>query len=597
MRAMKVVTPDPPMPDAVVTQPAALASARQAKPAALRPFGRFGLKQLLGRSSLTMAWEAVDLRIKQNVLLMMPRRAPADVDSLRRWLAEAQRASKLNHPHLLMPVEVAHHQGWPYVVCERPQGVLTLSEHLNGRHPPAPLDVAGWCADVLDGLAFAHDAGVVHGDMGTHALVLDRHGRVCAWGLSAATSEAASLAQVGTAGHLQQVRAAGERDVTAVGLLLYQWLSRQPVFDEPDLPTANDRLGDEIARLPWSLPHPVPEALRAIVNRSIDRHSQRRYVGARSFERALQGWRKVQSSDTGGPLALLLDRLRTVGHLPALPGLAQRVVQVARMEKQRIDTLADVILQDPALSFELLRAVNSAELGALQDGAVTTVRRAIQLIGLTGVRRAASVLRSWPGPLREEGAAALLVGMRRSWLAGHIAELIAPGGLDAESALLAAQLQHLGRLLVLYHFPDEAAQIRTLMQATPARTPDETAVPGLSEEAAAMAVLGVDLQSLALAMAKHWGLGDTVQEMMQPLPLRQTVHTPDGTQAWVRLVASCANEMLAAWEGPTSLQTKTYTLIAARYHKALGLTLDEIREVLEKAQQLLAEHFQPKMPG
>jgi hypothetical protein len=46
----------------------------------------------------------------------------------------------------------------------------------------------------------------------------------------------------------------------------------------------------------------------------------------------LTGWLEAQADDGGGPVALLLDRLRTVGHLPALPGLGPRVQRVTAIE-------------------------------------------------------------------------------------------------------------------------------------------------------------------------------------------------------------------------------------------------------------------------
>lgn len=577
------------MADAVYTAPGVLTPSDRKPAAALRTFGRFALRQLLGRSSLTMAWLAHDPRVRQDVLLMLPRKPPATAGALRLWAESVQRAGRLSHPRLLAPVEVSAHEGWPYLVCERSAGAVTMAEYLSGHRPPAPAEVVDWCVDLLSGLAVTHEANLCHGDIGLHSVVIDRQGHLALWGL-AVSCEAAPDEMPGSTGALERLRAHAERDVAASGLLLFQWLSRQSAFDEPDLSVASARLGEDVVRLPFNLPHPVPEALRAIVNRAVDRHPRRRYVGARSFERALDGWRQVQSADRDGPLALLLDRLRTAGHLPAQPGLAQRVVQVARMENRRVDVLADLVLQDPALSFELLRMVNLAQFGAGKEGQVVTVRRAILLMGVAGVRRAASSLRSWPGPLRGDAVEAMQAGMRRAWLAGHLAEVLAPGGLDAESALLAAQLQHLGRMLVLYHFPAEAAQIHALMQFTPARSDTEPAIPGLSESAAAMAVLGVDLPALALSMARHWGLGEVVLEMMVPLPLGQMVHTPVGQAGWFRLVASCANEILEADELAAPLQPRAFGLVVSRYAKSLGLTSDEIRASLIQARVLLSQH-------
>jgi non-specific serine/threonine protein kinase len=367
-----------------------------------------------------------------------------------------------------------------------------------------------------------------------------------------------------------------------------------PAFDEPDLPTAIARLNQDIVRLPWALPQPVSEALRAIINRATDRHPHRRYLGARSLERALAGWRQVQASDRGGPLALLIDRLRTSGHLPSLPGLAQRVTQLSRLETQRIDELADVVLEDPALSFELLRTVNAAQFHGAGEGGVTTVRRALQLIGISGVRRAASGLRAWPGPLNQTHVPALRSAIKTACLAGHLADVLSPAGLDAEGALIAAQLQHLGRLLLLYHFPDEAVQITALMQPSPPMREGDPITPGLSEEAAAMAVLGVDLPSMAHALARHWGLDETVQEMMQPLPLRQGVHPPTAADGWMRLVASCANETLNALRQPAAARPRALNQVANRYAKALGTTADSLKQSLQDAKDKLDRHLKAK---
>ena len=51
--------------------------------------------------------------------------------------------------------------------------------------------------------------------------------------------------------------------------------------------------------------------------------------------------------------------------------------------------------------------------------------------------------------------------MERVRLAGHTAQALRPPGYDPEVVYLVAVLQNLGRLLVQYHFPDEAEQTRT----------------------------------------------------------------------------------------------------------------------------------------
>ena len=116
------------------------------------------------------------------------------------------------------------------------------------------------------------------------------------------------------------------------------------------------------------------------------------WQGFGTLVHALDGWLRADEAAEGGALALLLDRLHAVGVLPASPGGADRAARLAMMERERTSELADVVLEDPALCFEMLRAVNTAQVrGAQVSGAgpVLTIRRTIAMIGLDGVRRAA----------------------------------------------------------------------------------------------------------------------------------------------------------------------------------------------------------------
>ena len=91
--------------------------------------------------------------------------------------------------------------------------------------------------------------------------------------------------------------------------------------------------------------------------------------------------------------------------------------------------------------------------------------------------------------------------LRRACLAGAIARLMAPFSISDEEASLAAMSQRLGWLLMRYHFPEEAAQMHRLMQPAPPNESGESASPGMSAEAAAGAVLGVDLDKRRISLS------------------------------------------------------------------------------------------------
>jgi serine/threonine protein kinase len=581
----------------------AQAEASQAHPT--RAFGRFELRGLLGKSAGTMVWLAFDPRSATEVMLTLPRVQPTDPLALEHWQRDVRLAARLDHPNLAHVVEIGVQDQWPFVAVERGQAV-TLGERLAQHQNPKPAEVVGWVCDLLRGLAFAHEAGVAHLDLQLHSLLIDERGGLRLMALGTA-GDAARLAREAARakshdrtmamdpGELRAQRAAAVRDLLASGVLLHRLLTGQPALDQPDVALVLMRiapLGRELVRLPWTTPLPIPEALRAIANRCTSSQERLRYQSARSLLGALTGWLDAQSEDGGGPLGLLLDRLHSVGHLPALPGLAARVARVTSLESQRTDEIADQVLEDMALSFELLRTLNSAQVQGTQvqgNGPVLTLRRIISLIGVNGVRLAANTLRPWPGPLSEVQAAALQTTLERVRLAGHTAQALRPAGYDAQVVYLIAVLQNLGRLMLRYHFAEEAAQIEQLTKPSPANreagTPEQ---PGLDEEAAAYAVLGIDIASLGSAVARQWGLGDDVMHMARRVPADAPVRKPDNDAEVLRLTASAANDAVDAitlYGG--SRAVAAVGQIAQRYARALTISARDVGDALQAAREAL----------
>ena len=585
---------------------AASNAARQPHPT--RAFGRFELRRLLGKSAAAMVWLAFDPRAGRELMLTLPRVQPVNAAALEAWQRDARTATRLDHPNIAPAAEIGVQDHWPFIAVDRNLGI-TLDEWL-AAHPghPAAADTVAWIGDALQGLAFAHDAGVAHHDLQRHSLIVDERGKLRVMGLGVAADAARAAAAAANKpanervnertmaldpSDLRAQRAAAARDVLAAGLLLHGLLAGQPALEQADTALVIARIaphGRELVRLPWAMPLPVPEALRAIVNRCTSSQERLRYQNARTLLGALAGWLESQADNGGGPVALLLDRLRTVGHLPALPGLAARVARVTSIESQRTDEIADQVLEDMALSFELLRTLNSAQVQGTQvqgNGPVLTLRRIISLIGVNGVRFASNTLRPWPGPLSAVQAEALHLALERVCLAGHVAQALRPKGYDAQVVYLITLLQNLGRMMLRYHFADEAEQIAQLMRPAPA-SELQAEQPGLGEEAAAFAVLGVDVEALGTAVARYWGLGEDVQHMVRRLPPDATVRKPDSDAEVLRLTASAANEAVDALNCNTPAKVAAAIgQVAHRYARVLGITTRDVNDALQFARERL----------
>lgn len=544
---------------------------------AVRRLGRFQLMRLLAKTQRSMLWLVSDPRSGGEWMLAIPRHQPAGDDALQQWLHAAQRAARVDHPGLATPVEIGEQERWPYVAYERGTDVLLLERIGRKGLPPAELVPAA--TQVLEGLAMAHEASVAHHDLHAGMVLLQEGGGGQLLGLG--------VVQADAAGGLQAQRQAAERDVLAFGMVLHHALAGAPALEQPDVMQAvalMPPLGREIVRLPWAEGHAIPEALRAIVNRATDRQERQRYRNARTFERALSGWQRTAGDGNQGPLALLADRMRTAGLLPGMPGGARRAARLVHMDRERSFELAEVVLEDVGLCFELLRQVNSAAVrGAMGAGSgpILTVRRAIALLGLDGVRQAAQVMKPWPGALGEAQADALARQFALARQAGRIAQVLRPPGYDAELCYLLAMLQRLGRLVVQYHFPDEAAQMRRLMLPAPSGRPGEPEDPGMSEEGASYAVLGIDIESLAAAVGRQWGFDDEVQHMMRRLAPEAAVRNPHSDHERLRVTASAANELVDTQLQPALHRAAAVQRVAQRYGRALEVSLADLQAALQ----------------
>ncbi len=565
--------------------------------AAARPLGRFSLRQLLGRNEHSMAWLAFDPRFGHEVMLTMPRAQPLDAQGLIEWDAQVRLASRLSHPHLAHVIEVGVEGHWPYVMVDRALGV-TLEEWLVTHPSPSPLEVVEWLCQALEGLAFAHDAGVAHGHVEAYTLVISDNAHVRWMGLGVAApglQQAATEAQHQTDLHtLQAQRIGAARDILSLGVLLHRLLSGQLPLGQSEISTTLQHLqmqGNAQIHLTRHTPQPVSEALRAIANRATAGQQRQRYLNARSFLRALEGWRESETQGCRGLFDVLIERIRSVGHLPSHFHKAPSTAQWGRWEVQRTDEIAQQILKDMGLTLEILRQVNSVQVQSSQAISFTpvmTVRRAIALMGINGVRRSTLGLRDWPGPLNESAAALLQTVMDRVRLSGVLAQLLAPVGYDPEMLYIVNLLQNLGRLLVHYHFPDEAEQIRHLMQHVPPTEPGLAFQPGLSESAASFGVLGMNIEMLGAMVAKHWNLGDDVQHMMHRLPLGRPVRAPEADIDWLRVAASAANEVVDSLDGlPSEQPTAALAGVAQRYARTLALDDRALQDAVKQARELV----------
>ncbi|PTT19803.1 serine/threonine protein kinase [Acidovorax sp. HMWF029] len=558
------------------------------KPAAT--LGRFELKKQLGRGAQATVWLAVDPRLQREVAIKLMRPLQdQDPSVLEQWLREARHVGRLAHPYIV-PVFEADVQGLqPYIVFEYVPG-RTLAEHLAQQGRCTPHDAVALMVDVLDGLQAAHQAGIVHRDLKPSNIMVDaqRHARVMDFGMAAAmqTATDAQLAS-GTPAYMAPEAAAGEAptpamDVYSAALVLVELLSGKPLIHQKDSWQALYRLANEELALPDDLGPGVDDGLRAVLQRGMARDPGQRYASAAEFRDALRAWAAPASAPTAAnnaTLDFLLRRMRHKSDFPALSDSVARIQRVANSEDDSISDLTHEILKDVALTNKLLRLVNSVHYAHASRGTISTVSRAVSLVGFNAVRNMALSLVLLDHMQDRQHASQMREEFLRAMMAGTVAAELCGAGQAAEGAFIGAMFQNLGRMLCEFYFPEEARQVRSLVASG--------RMEG-GEESASQQVLGLGFEDLGVGVARVWGLPESLQRCMRKPLGSPTQRPPEQGAERMRWAALAANEVAGTLLLGDPAQTEAHLdQVGTRYARTLSLSAESIAEATLRARHKL----------
>ena len=552
--------------------------------------GRFELKKLLGRGAQATVWLALDPRLQREVAIKLMRPVQdEDPSVLEQWLSEARHVGRLAHP-FIVPVFEADVQGrQPYIVFEYVPG-HTLAEHLAQQGRCTPHDAVALMVDVLDGLEAAHQAGIVHRDLKPSNIMIDaqRHARVMDFGMAAPVEAAQGTRQpVGTPAYLAPEAAAGEAptpamDVYSAALVLVEMLTGHPLVQHKDTWQALYQIANEPLALPSDLGPGVDDGLRAILQRAMARDPGQRYPSAAALRDALRAWAAPASAPTAASnatLDFLLRRMRHKSDFPALSDSVARIQRVANSEDDSISDLTHEILKDVALTHKLLRLVNSVHYAHASRGTISTVSRAVSLVGFNAVRNMALSLVLLDHMQDKAHASQMREEFLRAMMAGSVAAELCSTAQAAEEAFIGAMFQNLGRMLCEFYFPEEARQVRGLVASG--------RLEG-GEEAAALQVLGLGFEELGVGVARVWALPESLQRCMRkPLgsPMQRAPERGVERLRWAAMAANEVASTLLLVEG-AALQPRL-DQVGARYARPLALSAEAIGEATLRARRKL----------
>ena len=281
-----------------------------------------------------------------------------------------------------------------------------------------------------------------------------------------------------------------------------------------------------------------------------------------------------------GALNILLRRMQSESDFPALSEAISDINRIASSDREGVNALSNTILRDFALTNKLLKLVNVAYYSQVGGGSISTISRAVVVLGFDTVRSIALSLilfdnlenKGHAQQLKEEFVKVLYAGMLAREMASNAQVK------DAEEAFIGAMLHNLGRMLAMFYFPEETAVIRQRVMEN-----------GLSDARASVEVLGLSFEGLGMGVARNWGFPDQLVQTMKVLPegkVRKSVNNIDRLQT----LAAFSNELCEIVLGtPDADRGKVLAKFMTRFGDSLAITEKQLAGLMEKSMQDIAQ--------
>jgi serine/threonine protein kinase len=279
----------------------------------------YHLLEKIGAGGMGEVYKAQDGRLNRFVAIkLLSEGKTGGPEGRRRFLREAQAASALNHPNIVVIHDIVNDGEAPCIVLEYVDG-KTLAELIPGGGLPLP-HVLLFGAQIADAMSAAHAAGIIHRDLKPGNIMVTNSGRVkiLDFGLARliepdpatqseqtvqmATNLTVEGSLIGTVSYMSPEQAEGKKvdarsDIFSFGAVLYEMTTGRRAFDgNSALSTLSAVLRDEPKPISEIVPG-APGALQQIINRCLRKNPNERWQSMQLIADELTALK--QRSDSG----------------------------------------------------------------------------------------------------------------------------------------------------------------------------------------------------------------------------------------------------------------------------------------------------------
>jgi serine/threonine protein kinase len=356
--------------------------------------GKYRILEPLGSGGMARVYRAYHPQLDRYVAVKVLRSdLVEEKEFLARFRREAQSVANLRHPHIIQVFDFDTEGDVSYMVMELLEGD-TLKACMNayrsrGAAMPAG-EIVRLMLDALEGLGYAHSAGMIHRDIKPANILLSGRGQAVLTDFGIAqivggTQYTTSGALMGTLNYMapeQGLQKGDARsDLYSMGIVLYELFTGQPPFDA-DTPLAIllKHLNDPLP-LPRTLNPSIAEPFERVMLKALSKQPEDRYQTAAEMAQALS--EAAAQANTEVPAHISLPPAVKAAEAPTEPaavysGTARQNLGEATFAADDTDTTLDAKL-----------ATEQAKHATARDKVALEVKLDLSPVGPPAVARAA----------------------------------------------------------------------------------------------------------------------------------------------------------------------------------------------------------------
>jgi serine/threonine-protein kinase len=261
---------------------------------AKKKIGRYRILGELGRGAMGVVYKAEDPNLDRIVALktIIVDDDAEGVDEYRkRFILEAKAAGKLTHPNIVTTFDCGEHDGLAYLAMELLEGTDLRSRLMKDTVPA--MEAVEIARQVAEGLAYAHERGVVHRDIKPGNIMINKRGQVkiMDFGLArmrAADHKTSTGMVLGTPRYMSPEQISGlpvdqRSDIFSLGIVLYEMLTGTRLFSGEDMAQVTHQI-TEFEHVPPTRQVPgLPAMVDFVVARALKKDPAVRYQDAREL--------------------------------------------------------------------------------------------------------------------------------------------------------------------------------------------------------------------------------------------------------------------------------------------------------------------------